>query len=48
MNSSVDTIELLGGFEQVDLARHRQVVVDELRQLAIEVTKGRFKMVIDY
>ncbi|CAI2169296.1 7876_t:CDS:10, partial [Funneliformis geosporum] len=39
MNSSVDTIELLGGFEQVDLARHRQVVVDELRRLTAEVTK---------
>ncbi|CAG8439564.1 5371_t:CDS:10 [Funneliformis mosseae] len=39
MNSSVDTIELLGGFEQVDLARHRQVVVDELRRLTTEVTK---------
>ncbi|GBC28203.2 uncharacterized protein OCT59_003902 [Rhizophagus irregularis] len=39
MNSSVDTIELLGGFEQVDLARHRQIVIDELRRLSIEVTK---------
>ncbi|PHZ13684.1 midasin [Rhizopus microsporus ATCC 52813] len=30
MNSSVDTMELLGGFEQVDLNRHRQVVMDML------------------
>ncbi|RIA85786.1 P-loop containing nucleoside triphosphate hydrolase protein [Glomus cerebriforme] len=39
MNSSVDTIELLGGFEQVDLARHRQRVIDELRRLSFEMTK---------
>ncbi|CEI96453.1 Putative Midasin [Rhizopus microsporus] len=30
MNSSVDTMELLGGFEQVDLNRHRQAVMDML------------------
>ncbi|GES99488.1 midasin [Rhizophagus clarus] len=39
MNNSVDTIELLGGFEQVDVARHRQIVIDELRRLSIEMTK---------
>jgi len=39
MNGGVDTMELLGGFEQVDLARHRQVVRTRLQQLTISVTK---------
>ncbi|ORX62531.1 P-loop containing nucleoside triphosphate hydrolase protein [Hesseltinella vesiculosa] len=39
MNNSVDTMELLGGFEQVDLNRHRQVIVDTLRRLTHRATK---------
>ncbi|CAG8594552.1 11651_t:CDS:2, partial [Racocetra fulgida] len=39
MNNSVDTIELLGGFEQFDLSRHRQIVINELLNLTNEVTK---------
>lgn len=39
MNSGVDTMELLGGFEQVDLARHRQQLMASLRELASLVSK---------
>ncbi|KAI8077783.1 P-loop containing nucleoside triphosphate hydrolase protein [Halteromyces radiatus] len=39
MNNSVDTMELLGGFEQVDLNRHRQVIIDTLRCLTNRGTK---------
>ncbi|KAI9487690.1 MAG: hypothetical protein EXX96DRAFT_514297 [Benjaminiella poitrasii] len=40
MNNSVDTMELLGGFEQVDLNRHRQVIVDSLRQMVSQASKN--------
>ncbi|KAG0168625.1 AAA ATPase midasin [Apophysomyces sp. BC1034] len=40
MNNSVDTMELLGGFEQVDLNRHRQVVMDTLHQLTSRASKN--------
>eukprot|EP00026_Physarum_polycephalum_P000014 Phypoly_transcript_00014.p1 GENE.Phypoly_transcript_00014~~Phypoly_transcript_00014.p1 ORF type:complete len:3744 (+),score=763.97 Phypoly_transcript_00014:755-11233(+) len=33
MNSSVDTTEILGGFEQVDLARHKKRIVDSVSEL---------------
>ncbi|KAJ3340670.1 AAA ATPase midasin [Gonapodya sp. JEL0774] len=33
MNSSVDTMELLGGFEQVDIARHKQIIVDQIDRI---------------
>ncbi|CAG8521267.1 1922_t:CDS:2, partial [Scutellospora calospora] len=39
MNSSVDAIELLGGFEQLDLSRHRQIVMNDLLNLTNEVSK---------
>ncbi|CAG8485903.1 6023_t:CDS:10 [Diversispora eburnea] len=39
MNSSIDTIELLGGFEQVDLSRHRQFIINELLDLTNDVSK---------
>ncbi|CAO3588237.1 unnamed protein product [Absidia cylindrospora] len=39
MNNSVDTMELLGGFEQVDLNRHCQVIADALRCLTNRGTK---------
>ncbi|KAI8073967.1 hypothetical protein BC940DRAFT_267177 [Gongronella butleri] len=38
MNNSVDTMELLGGFEQVDLNRHRQVILDQLRRMTQRAT----------
>ncbi|KAI8339483.1 P-loop containing nucleoside triphosphate hydrolase protein [Chlamydoabsidia padenii] len=50
MNNSVDTMELLGGFEQVDLNRHRQVIVDTLRSLTNRATKhllGRLSTTTD-
>ncbi|KAI9262309.1 P-loop containing nucleoside triphosphate hydrolase protein [Phascolomyces articulosus] len=40
MNSSVDTMELLGGFEQVDLNRHRQVVMDALERLTSRLIRA--------
>ncbi|KAI7907509.1 P-loop containing nucleoside triphosphate hydrolase protein [Cokeromyces recurvatus] len=40
MNNSVDTMELLGGFEQVDLNRHRQVIIDTLRQMVSSASKN--------
>ncbi|KAI9260402.1 hypothetical protein EDC94DRAFT_542138 [Helicostylum pulchrum] len=40
MNNSVDTMELLGGFEQVDLNRHRSVVMDRLHQLISRASKN--------
>ncbi|KAI7849614.1 P-loop containing nucleoside triphosphate hydrolase protein [Circinella umbellata] len=40
MNNSVDTMELLGGFEQVDLNRHRQVVMDALERLTSRLTRA--------
>ncbi|KAG1056125.1 hypothetical protein G6F43_001962 [Rhizopus delemar] len=40
MNSSVDTMELLGGFEQVDLNRHRQVVMDLLNTVISAASKS--------
>ncbi|KAH8552550.1 P-loop containing nucleoside triphosphate hydrolase protein [Umbelopsis sp. PMI_123] len=40
MNGGVDTMELLGGFEQVDLARHRQVTRTRLQKLTMSVTKS--------
>ncbi|KAI9307575.1 P-loop containing nucleoside triphosphate hydrolase protein [Cunninghamella echinulata] len=44
MNNSVDTMELLGGFEQVDLNRHRQVIIDNLRQM----TNRGTQVLLDY
>ncbi|KAF7722956.1 AAA ATPase midasin [Apophysomyces ossiformis] len=40
MNNSVDTMELLGGFEQVDLNRHRQVIMETLRGLTSRASKS--------
>jgi midasin (ATPase involved in ribosome maturation) len=40
MNNSVDTMELLGGFEQVDLNRHRQVIMDRLAQMTSKASKN--------
>ncbi|CAO3620235.1 unnamed protein product [Mucor hiemalis] len=40
MNNSVDTMELLGGFEQVDLNRHRQVVMDTLHKMVSRASKN--------
>ncbi|KAI8145635.1 P-loop containing nucleoside triphosphate hydrolase protein [Fennellomyces sp. T-0311] len=40
MNNSVDTMELLGGFEQVDLNRHRHVVIDSLERLTSRLTRS--------
>ncbi|CAG8763958.1 4994_t:CDS:1, partial [Acaulospora colombiana] len=39
MNSSVDTTELLGGFEQLELSRHRQMVIDELISISNRTSK---------
>ncbi|KAF9194234.1 AAA ATPase midasin [Haplosporangium sp. Z 11] len=39
MNSGVDTMELLGGFEQVDVARHQEHIVFGLSRLANRVTR---------
>jgi hypothetical protein len=40
MNSAVDTSELLGGFEQVDLARHRRMVLDAMERLVRTTTEA--------
>ncbi|KAI8086936.1 P-loop containing nucleoside triphosphate hydrolase protein [Gilbertella persicaria] len=40
MNNSVDTMELLGGFEQVDLNRHRQVVMENLYYMTRRASKN--------
>lgn len=40
MNNSVDTMELLGGFEQVDLNRHRQVIMENLEELTDRITRA--------
>lgn len=40
MNNSVDTMELLGGFEQVDLNRHRQVVLASLNDVTRRTTRN--------
>ncbi|CAG8469891.1 6305_t:CDS:10 [Ambispora leptoticha] len=40
MNSGVDTIELLGGFEQLDLARHRRSFLEELNELSYKLIKS--------
>ncbi|CAO3702357.1 unnamed protein product [Rhizopus stolonifer] len=40
MNSSVDTMELLGGFEQVDLNRHRSVLMDMLKTVTNAASKS--------
>ncbi|KAF9586477.1 AAA ATPase midasin [Lunasporangiospora selenospora] len=39
MNSGVDTMELLGGFEQVDLARHQEHIIFGLSRLASRVCR---------
>ncbi|KAK9767839.1 AAA ATPase midasin [Basidiobolus ranarum] len=39
MNSGVDTMELLGGFEQVELSRYRQKILDGLRQATCRLSK---------
>nr|CAG8526340.1 11509_t:CDS:10 [Entrophospora candida] len=39
MNSSVDTAELLGGFEQLDLARHRLLAMEQLNSICNEIIK---------
>ncbi|ORY03799.1 P-loop containing nucleoside triphosphate hydrolase protein, partial [Basidiobolus meristosporus CBS 931.73] len=39
MNSGVDTMELLGGFEQVELARYRQKILDGLRHATYRLSK---------
>ncbi|KAI9314232.1 P-loop containing nucleoside triphosphate hydrolase protein [Dichotomocladium elegans] len=40
MNNSVDTMELLGGFEQVDINRHRHVVMESLESLTSRITRA--------
>ncbi|KAL6070950.1 Midasin [Balamuthia mandrillaris] len=40
MNSSVDTTELLGGFEQIDLQRHKREVLQQLGDLLQRVSEG--------
>ncbi|CAG8452138.1 711_t:CDS:10 [Ambispora gerdemannii] len=40
MNSGVDTVELLGGFEQLDLARHRRSFLEELSELSYKFIKS--------
>ncbi|KAG0232655.1 AAA ATPase midasin [Actinomortierella wolfii] len=39
MNSGVDTMELLGGFEQVDLARHQEQVLLGLSRLTSQISR---------
>ena len=39
MNSGVDTMELLGGFEQVDIARHQEHIMLGLSRLASRVSR---------
>ena len=39
MNSGVDTMELLGGFEQVDIARHQEHILFGLSRLASRVSR---------
>jgi midasin (ATPase involved in ribosome maturation) len=39
MNSGVDTMELLGGFEQVDVMRHEQLILDKLKSCVSKVMK---------
>ncbi|KAG0307077.1 AAA ATPase midasin [Dissophora globulifera] len=39
MNSGVDTMELLGGFEQVDIARHQEHILFGLSRLANRVSR---------
>jgi midasin (ATPase involved in ribosome maturation) len=40
MNSSVDALELLGGFEQSDLARHKESILSDLRKLTKETLRA--------
>ncbi|ELT89072.1 hypothetical protein CAPTEDRAFT_156074, partial [Capitella teleta] len=40
MNSSMDTTELLGGFEQADLKRHVEAVIVKVQSLVYEVSAG--------
>lgn len=42
LNSSVDTIELLGGFEQVDLKRHREELVKEIHSFVYNLLRTSF------
>ncbi|KAF9965374.1 hypothetical protein BGZ70_004971, partial [Mortierella alpina] len=39
MNSGVDTMEILGGFEQVDIARHQEHIMFGLSRLASRVSR---------
>ncbi|KAF9915434.1 AAA ATPase midasin [Lobosporangium transversale] len=39
MNSGVDTMELLGGFEQVDVARHQEHILFGLSRLASRISR---------
>ncbi|KAG0373871.1 AAA ATPase midasin [Mortierella sp. AD032] len=39
MNSGVDTMELLGGFEQVDIARHQEHIMLGLSRLASRISR---------
>ncbi|KAI8600925.1 P-loop containing nucleoside triphosphate hydrolase protein [Dissophora ornata] len=39
MNSGVDTMELLGGFEQVDIARHQEHIMFGLSRLANRISR---------
>ncbi|KAG0022720.1 AAA ATPase midasin [Entomortierella chlamydospora] len=39
MNSGVDTMELLGGFEQVDVARHQEHIMFGLSRLASRISR---------
>ncbi|KAF9110511.1 AAA ATPase midasin [Mortierella sp. AM989] len=39
MNSGVDTMELLGGFEQVDVARHQEIIMFGLSRLASRISR---------
>ncbi|KAF9575027.1 AAA ATPase midasin [Mortierella alpina] len=39
MNSGVDTMEILGGFEQVDIARHQEHIMFGLSRLASRVAR---------
>jgi midasin (ATPase involved in ribosome maturation) len=47
MNSSVDTTELLGGFEQVDVARHTQRVIGRVSRLVDTISSSILRRCFD-
>jgi midasin len=47
MNEGVDTVELLGGFEQADISRRREQIIEEVKELSRRIIRHLFSFRIE-